>query len=292
MRLKKDVKEKRELVNIVIDRFLPRKDEYPKIVHKAMRHTLFAGGKRIRPYFTITTYQLFGRMDKKILPLAAALELIHTYSLIHDDLPDIDNDDRRRGKIACHLEYGEDIALLAGDALLLQAFKLLMLLKIKSTAKRELIRDFAQVTGSTGMIGGQMMDIESENKDVTKKTVDYIHKNKTGKLITTSIRHGAILAGARQDDIERVTAYGTRIGLLFQIVDDILDIEGSAKKLGKKTGVDINSGKATYPKVYGMKAAKEKVDELKNSAKELISYYGTKADYLEKICEFIATRKF
>lgn len=292
MRLKKDVKEKREIVNIIIDRFLPRKDEYPKIVHKAMRHTLFAGGKRIRPYFTITVYQLFGHMDRRILPLAAAVELIHTYSLIHDDLPDIDNDDKRRGKNSCHIEFGEDMALLAGDALLLQAFKILMMLKISPKQKNTLIHDFAKIAGTTGLIGGQVVDIESEHKEVTKEIVDYIHLNKTGKLLNTSILYGAILAEAREDDIKRVDEYGKKIGLMFQIVDDILDVEGNTQLLGKKTGADTQSGKATYPKVWGMKASKERVDELKNEAREIISYYGTKAEYLEKICEFIATRQF
>jgi len=164
MRLKKDVKEKRELVNIVIDRFLPRKDEYPKIIHKAMRYTLFAGGKRIRPYLTITTYQLFGHMDKKILPLAAAIELIHTYSLIHDDLPDIDDDDLRRGKPSNHVEFGEDIALLAGDALIMEAFRLMLRLDVKPRFKTQIISEFTEITGSKGLIAGQVVDILSEGK--------------------------------------------------------------------------------------------------------------------------------
>lgn len=292
MRLKKDVKEKRELVNIVIDRFLPRKDEYPKVIHKAIRHTLFAGGKRVRPYLTITTYQLFGHMDKKILPLAAALELLHTYTLIHDDLPDLDDDTKRRGKKASHIEFGEDIALLSGDALLLEAFKMMLMVDTEPNFKAELIKEFAEVSGSEGLIGGQVADIKCENKDVTPQEVEYIHLNKTAKMITTSVRYGAMLANARKDDIERVTEYGKCIGLMFQIVDDILDIEGDPHKLGKKTGTDIRSGKATYPKIYGMKKSKEKVNELKTKAKEIIGYYGPKAEYLQKICEYITTRRF
>lgn len=292
MRLKKDVKEKRELVNIVIDRFLPRKDEYPKILHKAMRYTLFAGGKRIRPYLTITTYQLFGHMDKKILPVAAAIELIHTYSLIHDDLPDIDDDDLRRGKPSCHIEFGEEIALLAGDALIMEAFRLMLQVDVKAKFKSQLIMEFADATGSTGLIAGQVVDIISEGKKVSPETLDYIHMNKTAKLISTAIRFGAIMAEASDDDINRITEFGENLGLLFQIVDDILDVEGTTKKMGKKSGKDVKVGKATYPKVYGIEKAKEKRDELMLRAQELIGYYGPKAEFLKKICIYIATREF
>lgn len=292
MRLKKDVKEKRELVNITIDRFLPRKDEYPKIIHKAMRYTLFAGGKRIRPYLTITTYQLFGHMDKKILPVAAAIELIHTYSLIHDDLPDIDNDDLRRGKPACHVEFGEDIAMLAGDALIVEAFKILITVEVKSKVKVELLKEFAEATGNTGLIAGQVVDIDSEGKYVSPKTLDYIHMNKTAKLITTAVRFGAIMAEAGEDDLEKMTEFGKTLGMLFQIGDDILDVEGSEEKMGKKTGLDAQRGKATYPKIYGIEKAKEKAQELQKKAQDIISYYGPKAEFLKKICVYIATREF
>ncbi|MEA3475525.1 MAG: farnesyl diphosphate synthase [Candidatus Cloacimonadota bacterium] len=292
MRLKKDVKEKRELVNIIIDRFLPRKDEYPKIIHKAMRYTLFAGGKRIRPYLTITTYQLFGHMDKKILPVAAAIELIHTYSLIHDDLPDIDNDDLRRGKPACHIEFGEDIATLAGDALIVEAFKILLTIDVKSKVKVELLKEFAEATGDTGLIAGQIVDIDSEGKYVSPKILDYIHMNKTAKLITTAVRFGTIMAEAGEDDLERITEFGKTLGLLFQISDDILDVEGSEEKMGKKTGLDAQRGKATYPKIYGIEKAKEKAQELQSKAQNIISYYGPKAEFLKKICVYIATREF
>lgn len=292
MRLKKDVKEKRELVNITIDRFLPRKDEYPKIIHKAMRYTLFAGGKRIRPYLTITTYQLFGHMDKKILPVAAAIELIHTYSLIHDDLPDIDDDDLRRGKPACHKEFGEDIATLAGDALIIEAFKILLTVDAKPKLIIELLKEFAEVIGDTGLLAGQIVDIESEGKNVSQETLDYIHMNKTAKLITTAVCFGAILAEVGVDDMDRITEFGQTLGMLFQIGDDILDVEGCEEKMGKKTGLDAQRGKATYPKMYGIEKAKEKAQELQSKAQEIISYYGPKAEFLKKICIYIATREF
>ena len=292
MRLKKDVKEKRELVNITIDRFLPRKDEYPKIIHKAMRYTLFAGGKRIRPYLTITTYQLFGHMDKKILPVAAAIELIHTYSLIHDDLPDIDDDDLRRGKPTCHKEYGEDIATLAGDALIIEAFKILLTIEAKPKVKIELLKEFAEITGDTGLIAGQIVDIISEGKNVSPETLDYIHMNKTAKLITTAVRFGAILAEVGEDDIDRITEFGETLGMLFQISDDILDVEGSEDKMGKKTGLDLQRGKVTYPKIYGIEKSKAKTKELQLKGQSIISYYGSKAEFLKKVCVYIATREF
>ncbi|MBC8313569.1 MAG: polyprenyl synthetase family protein [Candidatus Cloacimonetes bacterium] len=292
MRLKKDVKEKRELVNITIDRFLPRKDEYPKMVHKAIRYTLFAGGKRIRPYLAVTVYQLFGKIDKKILPIAAALELIHTYSLIHDDLPDMDNDDYRRGKLASHKIFGEDIALLAGDALIIEAFKILNTVDVKSKTKINLIKEFAEFTGDMGLIAGQAVDIESEEKSVSRKTVDFIHQNKTAKLITAAVRFGAILADTSEEDLRRITEFGETIGLLFQIVDDILDVEGSKQKLGKRPGFDAVHGKATYPKIFGLENAKAKAEELKNKAQTIISFYGSKAEFLKKICTYITTREF
>ena len=292
MRLKKDVKEKRELVNITIDRFLPRKDEYPKMVHKAIRYTLFAGGKRIRPYLAIAVYQLFGKTDKKILPVAAALELIHTYSLIHDDLPDMDNDDYRRGKLACHKMFGEDIALLAGDALIVEAFKILSTVDIKSKTKIDLIKEFAKLTGDTGLIAGQVVDIESEEKSVSPKTINFIHQNKTAKLITAAVRFGTILTEASEEDLQRITEFGETIGLLFQIVDDILDVEGSIQKLGKQTGLDAKRGKATYPHIFGLENAKKKAKELKQKAQKIISFYGSKSEFLYKICNYIATREF
>jgi len=292
MGLKKDVKEKRELVNIIIDRFLPRKDEYPKILHKAMRHTLFAGGKRIRPYLAITAYQLFGGTDQRILPAAASIELVHTYSLIHDDMPDIDNDDYRRGKPALHREFGEAIALLAADALLMEAFKFLLSVDTKPKIKAKLIQELAESAGCEGLVAGQVADIESEGKNVTEDGIDFIYRNKTAKLITTAVRFGALLAEAKPDDLARMTEFGKTIGILFQLTDDILDIEGTLEEIGKTPGKDEKMEKATYPLLFGLEKAKSKADQLLQEAQEVVSYYGDKAEFLKKISIYIATRKF
>lgn len=292
MDLKKDIKNKRELVNIVIDRYLPRKDEYPKVLHKALRHILFAGGKRIRPYLTITTYNMLGHNDEKILLVAGAIEIFHTYTLIHDDLPSLDNDDYRRGVKTSHIEFGEDIALLAGDALLTFGFDLLNQVDMPTKTKVKMIKEFSEVLGAEGIIGGQCVDILSEGKQVSKKTLNYIHLNKTAKLFTLSVRAGAYMANAKEENFRRLTRYGETVGLLFQIVDDILDIEGTRKKLGKEPGSDARKLKATYPRIYGLKEAKVKADELREKAEKIISHYGEKAIYLKKICKFIRYREF
>ena len=212
MMIKKDIREKREIVNIVLDRFLPRKDEYPKQIHKAIRHTLFAGGKRIRPYLTLSIYSLFDTDYSKVKYLAGAIELLHTYTLIHDDLPEIDNDDMRRGKKSCHVMYGSDIALLAGDALLVSAFELLVNSPFSDEEKLLYIRELATVAGSEGIISGQMNDIINENKKVTKKTIEYIHENKTAKLLNLAVKFGCMAANAPEEDCHRLDKYASNIG--------------------------------------------------------------------------------
>lgn len=292
MHLKKDLKEKTELVNIIIDRFLPRKDEFPKEIHKAMRHTLFAGGKRLRPYLAVLTFSLFSDDYEKIYPIASAIELLHTYTLVHDDLPEIDNDEYRRGKKTCHSVYGPDIALLAGDALLVNAFHLIYYANIDNMLKKELIRDMAVTCGERGLIAGQTVDILSENKDVDEETLYYIHENKTAKLINMSIRFGCITAGAEGEDLKVLEQFGNKIGLTFQIVDDILDIEGDQKKLGKTIGKDIVSKKVTFPSLIGLEASKKKAEDLTEDAIGLLERYGDKAKTLKLLAKFILTRKF
>ncbi len=293
MVLKKDMKEKRELVNIAIDRFLPRKDEYPKQIHKAIRHTLFAGGKRLRPYFLINTYKLFKDDIEKTLLVAGAIEMLHTYTLIHDDLPEIDNDEYRRGKKTCHVIFGSDIALLAGDALLIYAFQAIANAEdVDEKLRLDFIRDLSIEAGHTGLIAGQMIDIQSEGKKISKETLEYIHNNKTGKLINLPIRFGCMLAEASEEDQERMESFGQKIGLAFQIVDDILDIEGSIEDLGKSIGKDSKAKKATFPAVYGLEKSKQMAEELITEAKALLEPYGEKAELLFMLCDFIHTRKF
>lgn len=292
LNLKKDLKEKRELINITLDRFLPRKDEYPKEIHKAVRHTLFAGGKRLRPYLTISTFLLFSDEVPVVQPVAAAIELLHTYTLIHDDLPDIDDDDYRRGKKTCHVIYGDDMALLAGDALLTAAFELLTHVPLSDEVKIKLISELARETGSRGLIIGQMMDIVSEGKKITKEELQFIHDNKTGKLLKLAMRFGCYAAEVEEEHVKRLEKVGEKLGLAFQITDDILDVEGDQKKLGKSIGKDSKVQKATYPSLYGMEESREMATKLINEAKELLSHYGEKADMLKLLADFILTRDF
>ena len=292
MVLKKDIKEKRELVNIEIDRFLPRKDEYPKQIHKAIRHTLFAGGKRLRPYLLINTYLLFSDDIKKVLLTAGAIEMLHSYTLIHDDLPEIDNDDFRRGKKACHVVFGSDIALLAGDALLVYAFEAINSTDLDKKLKLKILKELAQEAGHNGLIAGQIVDIESEGKKVSVETLKYIHHNKTARLINLSIRFGCYLADAPEEDRKRLEKFGQKLGLVFQIVDDILDIEGDSEQLGKSVGKDKKVQKATFPSIYGLEKSKAKAEKLLNEAKELLNPFKEKAKLLHLLSDFVLTRKF
>ncbi|CAO80231.1 MAG: polyprenyl synthetase family protein, partial [Candidatus Cloacimonadota bacterium] len=289
--LKKDMKEKQELVNIILDRFLPRKDEYPKDLHKAMRYSVFAGGKRLRPYLTMTAFEMFNSNIELITPVAAGIEMIHTYSLIHDDLPDIDNDDFRRGKKSCHTIFGEGVALLAGDALLLSAFELITLAELDAKLRVQFVHELAKEVGIKGLIAGQMVDIESEGKKVDKKTLHYIHENKTARLINLSLRFGALAGEAKEEELKILDEYGKLIGLVFQIVDDLLDIEGTQEELGKTIGKDAESAKATFPAVYGIAESHKKAEELTEKAREILAPLGEKALKLDILAEYLLGRK-
>lgn len=289
--LKKDMKEKQELVNIILDRFLPRKDEYPKEIHKALRYSIFAGGKRLRPYLTLSAYGLYQENLEAITPVAAALEMIHTYTLIHDDLPDIDDDEYRRGKKSCHEVFGEGEALLAGDSLLISAFDLVTHAEIPAALKQQFVTEMASVCGAKGLISGQMVDIMSEGKDVDEKTLHYIHENKTGRLINLSLRLGAIAGGAPAKELKAIEEYGKCIGMAFQIIDDLLDIEGDAEELGKSTGKDESAGKATFPAVYGVEESHIKAAELINRAKEAIGTLGERGQILQILADYLLARK-
>lgn len=285
------MKEKQELVNIILDRFLPRKDEYPKEIHKAIRYSVFAGGKRLRPYLTMLAYGMFNENVEPIVPVAAAIEMIHTYSLIHDDLPDIDDDEFRRGKKSCHAMFGDGVALLAGDALLISAFELVTLAEIEPKLRVQFIRELASAAGIKGLISGQMVDIESEGKKVDKPTLNYIHENKTAKLINLSLRFGALAGGAKDKELAAIEEYGKHIGLVFQIVDDLLDVEGTQEELGKSIGKDANVQKATFPSVYGIAESRAKAAELTDKARQAISVLGDKAVLLDTLAEYLLTRK-
>ncbi len=298
MDIKRYLQEKKEIVDSALERYFPREEEFPSMLYKAMRHSLFAGGKRIRPILSIAAFEAVGGKGNGVLPFACALEMIHTYSLIHDDLPGIDNDDYRRGKPTCHKAFGEAVAILAGDGLLTEAFKLMADRSVLGHALDDhglildLIHEVAQAAGVLGMVGGQVVDVESEGKEVDPPTLQYIHTHKTGAMILVSVRGGARLGGAKEETLRALTRYGETVGLAFQIADDILNVEGKADKLGKKTGSDLSRGKATYPSLFGIGESKRRAKELVELAVEALIPFRSEADPLREIAKFTVARDY
>ncbi len=272
-------------INDRLDELLPGPEERPDSVHRAMRYSVFAGGKRIRPILTLAAAEMVDGQEKDALDPACALEMIHTYSLIHDDLPCMDDDDIRRGKPTLHKAFTEGIAVLAGDALHALAFEILA-----STAPAELVEEVAVAIGSRGMIGGQTVDLESEGKELMPEEIEFIHRHKTGRLITTALRAGAICGRADKPSLDAVTRYGRCIGLAFQIIDDILDVEGNAEILGKQVGMDVHRQKATYPRVFGLEESKEQSVKLIAEAKGFLLPFGPDARRLQQMADFIVQR--
>jgi geranylgeranyl diphosphate synthase type II len=280
-------------VNAWLDCLVPSEDVEPRQLHKAMRYSLLAGGKRLRPALVLTAGEALGAETDDLMPSACAIEMIHTYSLIHDDLPAMDNDDLRRGRPTCHKAFGEAVAILAGDALLTQAFRVLASDAPRRDAARQIrvIREIATAAGSVdGMIGGQMADIENEGRQVDAVTLEYIHRSKTGALIAAPVVVGGIIAGATDDQIDKLRNYGERIGLAFQIADDILDVTSTSEQLGKTAGKDQAAHKATYPVVHGVPASRRRARELIEEAVGIISSLGLRTDVLEEIARFIIAR--
>lgn len=284
--------EKTEIVNKRLLRLLPAVGDYPQSLHKAMHYSLFAGGKRLRPVLVLAAAEAVGGDVEAAINTACAFECIHTYSLIHDDLPAIDNDDLRRGRPTCHKEFGEAAAILAGDALLTVAFGLIAATKgAAPSAVLGAVSELAKAAGSTGMIGGQMIDIESEGQEVSFPVLEYIHIHKTGELIRASVRCGAMLGGAAEAELGSLTRYAEAIGLAFQIADDILDVEGSSEEMGKPTGGDQKKGKATYPAIIGLDASRQRAAELVEMAIEALSGFDARAEPLREIARYITVRK-
>lgn len=259
MDLKEYLKRKSQQVDQVLQELLPPPEGYPGLIHEAMSYSVFAGGKRLRPVLCLASAEALGKESRPLLPAACALEMIHTYSLIHDDLPAMDNDDYRRGKLTNHKVYGEGMAVLAGDALLTLAFEVLSDYGARCgepLRALQVIREVAQAAGTLGMIGGQAVDLKSEGKAIEKETLTYIHTHKTGALFLASLRAGAILSGASEKELQAVSGYAGHFGLAFQITDDLLDIEGEEAKLGKSVGSDVKNNKATYPALYGLEQSR------------------------------------
>ena len=288
------LKQYSKLINEALDDLIPPSSDYPELIHEAMRYSLMAGGKRLRPALVIGAAQAVGCNYERVLPTACAFELIHTYSLIHDDLPAMDDDDYRRGKPTCHKVYGEAMAILAGDALLTLAFELIA--KNADTVPAELvlrvIREVAVAAGSKGLVGGQALDIVSNSENVSKEVLEYIHRHKTGALLRAAVRCGAILGGADEKQLTALTTYAENLGLAFQIVDDILDVKGDSSKIGKSVGSDEKNEKATYPAVYGLKAAEQKVIQLTENAIKALEMFGKESDFLRSAVYFNANRDF
>ena len=276
-----------------LDRILPPEEEPPEPIHRAMRYSVLAGGKRLRPILCLECGRLFGVDDEALLRAAAALELVHTYSLIHDDLPAMDNDDMRRGKPTSHRVFGEAMAILAGDGLLTLAFEIISQPGlIPAELQLQLIHELAYALGTRGLIGGQVADLAAVHTDVSEATLRYIHRTKTGALICAAARMGALIAGAPDDDLGRVTQYGERVGLAFQIADDLLDVLGTEQELGKTVHKDSDQHKATYPAFYGIAESRRIARGLVREAGEALAPYGDRSRRLNEIAHFLITRQF
>jgi geranylgeranyl diphosphate synthase, type II len=281
-----------EAVDAALDRLMPPESTAPASIHKAMRYSVFAGGKRIRPVLCIEAARIFSADTASAVDVGCALEFIHTYSLIHDDLPALDNDDLRRGKPTNHKVFGEAIAILAGDALLTLAFQTLASAPIESERRLKILTEVAQAAGTDrGMIGGQVADIEAERKPVDGAGLEYIHRSKTAALIRASVVAGALAGGAADGDLARVRGFGEQIGWAFQVVDDLLDVEESSAALGKTAGKDQAQQKATYPALYGLEKSRAIAAELEAKALGELNVYGERAARLRQVDEFLVARR-
>lgn len=282
-----------ERIETTLDQLVPQKTQYPGVLYDAMRYSLFAGGKRLRPVLALATVEALGGDVEAALPVASTLEMIHTYSLIHDDLPAMDDDDLRRGKPTNHIVYGEAVAVLAGDGLLTQAFQVLGTIDARGRedVMLKIVGELATASGSVGMVAGQVADMENEGKQANAETLAFIHAHKTGALLTASVRIGAIYARATEAQLQALTTYAQRIGLAFQIVDDILDVVGEAEKLGKAVGADAAHSKLTYPVLYGLDESREKVRRLTDEAHQALQAVDLQSERLHQIADWLVQRE-
>jgi geranylgeranyl diphosphate synthase type II len=287
-----NLREYQRLVDAELDRLVPPETAAPETIHRAMRYSLFAGGKRIRPILCLEAARALGCESAGVVAAACSLELIHTYSLIHDDLPSLDNDDYRRGKLTNHKVFGEAMAILAGDALLTLAFQVLAQLDTLPERKAGLVAELATAAGTAGgMIGGQVADLEGEGKPPEAALLETIHRAKTGALLRASLRMGAIFAGATETQYEALSCYGEHIGLAFQIVDDILDVEESSESLGKTAGKDAAQHKITFPAVYGLQASRAMAEQECARSHQVLEPFGPHAAGLHELADLIVHRK-
>ena len=291
--LKKTLERGRARADAALERLLPLPTQFPTSIHRAMRHSIFAGGKRLRPILCFEAAKMVADgIVTGVDDLAAALEMLHTYSLIHDDLPALDNDDLRRGRPTCHKAFGEAIAILAGDALQTYAYEVLAGLSCPAEARVRIIHEIAHATGTVeGMIGGQVIDLEAEHTRPDAVTLDYIHRSKTGALITASLVGGAIYANANPEQVDLIRQFGKAVGLAFQIADDILDVTQSSEQLGKTAGKDTAAEKVTYPALYGLEASEHRARELVDQACACLTPFGPRRELLTELAHFLVERK-
>lgn len=293
MQIQSYMREKAKLVHQALDDYTAGLEGIPSVLKDAMRYSLLAGGKRFRPVLVLATVEALGGNTQQALPFACAIEMIHTYSLIHDDLPAMDDDDYRRGKLANHKVFGEGIAILAGDALLTFAFEVLSGLEnIESSRVLRLIQEVSVACGSQGLIGGQVVDLESEGQEIDQLTLEYIHRHKTGKLFSAALRGGAIIGGADEAQLSDLALYGENLGLAFQITDDILDVSGDIAKLGKATGADLRKGKSTSVSLLGLEGAKEQAKKCVEQCKRYAERLPSSDHRLVELAEYVLNRDF
>jgi len=291
--LDETLEEGQRRADAALERLLPPAAQYPSVIHRAMRHSVFAGGKRLRPILAMEGARLIaGSLPEGIENLGAALEMLHTYSLIHDDLPALDNDDLRRGQPTCHKAFGEALAILAGDALQTRAYEVLSRLRCPAEQRVRIIEEISRATGTIeGMIGGQVMDLEAEHTPADAATLEYIHRSKTAALITASAVSGGIYAGGSDPDIEKLRQFGRAVGVAFQIADDVLDVTQSSEQLGKTAGKDLASEKVTYPALFGIEESVRKADLLVESGCAALDSFGPRAETLKALARFVVERK-
>jgi geranylgeranyl diphosphate synthase type II len=291
--LKEILEQGRQTADAALEKLLPQASQHPTSIHQAMRHSVFAGGKRLRPILCMEAGRMIaGTSPSGIENVGAALEMLHTYSLIHDDLPALDNDDLRRGRPTCHKAFGEAIAILAGDALQTQAYEVLAQVACAPEARVAIIREIAHATGTIeGMIGGQVVDLEAEHTKPDLATLQYIHRSKTAALLTASVVSGGMYAGATAEQISKLRGFGQGIGLAFQIVDDVLDVTQTSEQLGKTAGKDSAAEKATYPALFGIEESLRKADALVSEACAQLDSFSSRADTLKSLAHFLVERK-
>jgi geranylgeranyl diphosphate synthase type II len=283
---------RQNLIDRALDRYLPKEKTKPATIHKAMRYSLFAGGKRLRPILCLAAAEACGGKIDRAMPLACAMESIHTYSLVHDDLPSMDNDDFRRGRPTCHRVFGDGMAVLTGDALLTIAFEIVS--RAKPTPRYDisiLLREIAIAAGSQKLIAGQVADLEAEGRQTNRAQLRYIHENKTAAILTTTVRLGAMSANASEKQLEAITKFGRALGLAFQIVDDILDVTQTSEKLGKSAGKDIAAKKATYPAIIGLEKSRAESRRLTRQAHQALSIFGRKSEPLHALANYLLERE-